>query len=48
MGEFMESIFQSNAREVPFTLECIRNIPSICLEELQTALKQMSRGRCKD
>ena len=48
MGEFRESMFQSNAREVPFTLECIRNIPSICLEELQTALKQMSRGRCKD
>ena len=48
MEAFSISIFESDEPPMAFDLNCIRNIAPFSLEELKAALKQMSRGRCKD
>ena len=44
----MTSIFESDEPPMVFDLSYIRRIAPFSLEELQVALKPMSRGRCKD
>ena len=48
MADLMENIFHSGMCPIIFDPVCLQGIHPFVLKELEIALKQMARGRCKD